>query len=212
MKRPSPALIISLLALFVALGGTSYAVSQLPEKSVGTKQLQNGAVTAKKIKKATRKALKGKRGLRGLPGSPGAKGDPGPQGPRGEIGPSTAYVARFNGSLQTVPADTTSAGVISYTRTLPAGNYVVLVTQRALSDGTATNANCRIETDSDLLEEKNVNLGTGSDRKIVTMQANATFTTPTEVRVRCETTLGSAWSTDEGTFAAIEVGELVQDD
>ena len=48
--RPSPALVISLIALFVALGGTSYAaITSLPANSVGTKQLKNGAVTAAKI-------------------------------------------------------------------------------------------------------------------------------------------------------------------
>ena len=35
---------ISLTALFVALGGTSYAAFSLPAGSVGTKQLRNGAV------------------------------------------------------------------------------------------------------------------------------------------------------------------------
>ena|SRR5437016_8279849 len=47
--RPSPALVISLIALFVALGGTGYAAIVLPKNSVGTKQLKNGAVTAAKI-------------------------------------------------------------------------------------------------------------------------------------------------------------------
>lgn len=49
-RRPSPALIVSLIALFVALGGTSYAAFSLPKNSVGTKQLKNGAVTTKKLK------------------------------------------------------------------------------------------------------------------------------------------------------------------
>lgn len=40
---------IALTALFVALGGTSYAAFSLPAGSVGSKQLRNGAVTAKKI-------------------------------------------------------------------------------------------------------------------------------------------------------------------
>ena len=40
---------ISLLALFVALGGTSYAALTLPAGSVGTRQLRNGAVTGKKL-------------------------------------------------------------------------------------------------------------------------------------------------------------------
>jgi len=45
--RPSPALVISLIALFVALGGTSYAaITTLPKNSVGTAQSENGAVTS----------------------------------------------------------------------------------------------------------------------------------------------------------------------
>jgi len=42
---------VALLALFVALGGTGYAVSSLPRNSVGPKQLRTGAVTTKKLKR-----------------------------------------------------------------------------------------------------------------------------------------------------------------
>ncbi len=49
LRRPSPALVISLIALFVALGGTSYAATALARNSVGTKQLKNNAVTGAKI-------------------------------------------------------------------------------------------------------------------------------------------------------------------
>jgi hypothetical protein len=48
-RRPSPAFVISLIALFIALGGTSYAALSLPKNSVGTKQLKNGAVTRAKV-------------------------------------------------------------------------------------------------------------------------------------------------------------------
>jgi hypothetical protein len=41
--------LVGYLALFVALGGTSYAAVSLPAESVGTKQLRNGAVTSKKL-------------------------------------------------------------------------------------------------------------------------------------------------------------------
>ena len=41
-----------LLAVFIALGGTAYATSQLPKNSVGTKQLKKNAVTPVKIKKS----------------------------------------------------------------------------------------------------------------------------------------------------------------
>jgi hypothetical protein len=40
---------IAIVALFVALGGTSYAATQLPSNSVGTKQIRAGAVTSTKI-------------------------------------------------------------------------------------------------------------------------------------------------------------------
>lgn len=36
-------------ALFIALGGSAYAATQLPQNSVGTAQLKNGAVTFPKI-------------------------------------------------------------------------------------------------------------------------------------------------------------------
>jgi hypothetical protein len=45
-KRPSPALVISVLALFVALGGSAYAASK-----IGTKNIKNNAITSAKIKK-----------------------------------------------------------------------------------------------------------------------------------------------------------------
>ena len=41
--------VVAYLALFVALGGTSYAAFSLPAGSVGTQQLRNGAVTSRKI-------------------------------------------------------------------------------------------------------------------------------------------------------------------
>ena len=50
VRRPSPALVISCIALTVALGGTSYAtVLQVPKNSVGPAQLKSAAVTNKKI-------------------------------------------------------------------------------------------------------------------------------------------------------------------
>src|SRR4051812_8827333 len=42
--RPSPAMVVALLALFIALAGTSYAAIKLPANSVGTRQIKNGAI------------------------------------------------------------------------------------------------------------------------------------------------------------------------
>lgn len=48
-RRPSAALTIASVALFVSLGGVGYAASQLPAGSVGSAQLKTHAVTGNKI-------------------------------------------------------------------------------------------------------------------------------------------------------------------
>ena len=47
--RPSPALIVACLALFVAMGGVGYAALKLKPNSVKTKNIKNGAVKEAKI-------------------------------------------------------------------------------------------------------------------------------------------------------------------
>jgi hypothetical protein len=49
-KRLTFANVVACLALFVALGGASYAATALPKNSVGSKQLKKNAVTTLKIK------------------------------------------------------------------------------------------------------------------------------------------------------------------
>jgi hypothetical protein len=48
--RPSASMIVAVIALFVALGGTTYAVKRLPKRSVGAAQLKKDAVRTKNIK------------------------------------------------------------------------------------------------------------------------------------------------------------------
>jgi hypothetical protein len=50
LPRPSPAMAVALLALFVAMGGVGYAALKLPKNSVGTKQIKTNAVTSAKVK------------------------------------------------------------------------------------------------------------------------------------------------------------------
>jgi hypothetical protein len=100
--RPSPSMAVAFAALMVALGGTSYAIAQLPANSVGTKQLKKNAVTAEKVKNGTLLAADFKAGQ--LPrGQQGPKGDPGPQGAKGDKGDP--------GSIAVVPSGKTIRGV-----------------------------------------------------------------------------------------------------
>ena len=92
IPRPSPALVISCLALGIALGGTGYAtVLAVPKSSVGTAQLKNGAVTTKKLaaNAVTSRQVKPSSLLRSdfKPGQLPA-GATGPQGPAGPPGVS----------------------------------------------------------------------------------------------------------------------------
>ncbi len=90
--RPSSAMVVASLSLFVSLGGGAYAALTLPKNSVGAKQLKNGAVTAAKLHNSsvTSSKIKAHSLLAGdfaagqLPAGP--QGTPGPQGPPG---PST---------------------------------------------------------------------------------------------------------------------------
>jgi hypothetical protein len=50
LRRPSPSMVVSLTALVVAMGGTSYAVVKPSPRSVGSKELKNNAVATKNIK------------------------------------------------------------------------------------------------------------------------------------------------------------------
>ena len=50
-KRLTFANVMSVIAVFLALGATAFAATQLPKNSVGSKQLKKNSVTAAKIKK-----------------------------------------------------------------------------------------------------------------------------------------------------------------
>jgi hypothetical protein len=158
---------IALLALFVALGGTSVAASSvlLPRNSVGTAQLRNGAVTKRKLSKpivaSLQRAAKGTpgpqgpqgvqgpqgaqgpagarggQGVQGPKGATGTQGSPGSQGPAGPVGPSNVYTNY--GSNHAISQGTTQT-VASVT--LPAGRYKLQASVRYSNSsgngGTAT--------------------------------------------------------------------------
>ena len=77
--------IVGYLALFIALGGTSYAAVNLPRNSVGNKQLRANAVTSGKVKNRTLRPTDFapgtlRRGLRGPDGPAGSLADGLPSG------------------------------------------------------------------------------------------------------------------------------------
>jgi hypothetical protein len=104
MRLPPPALAVSLIALIVALGGTGYAITQIPAGSVGSAQLRNGAVTSAKVRDGSLRAEDFRRGelatgradavgATGPRGERGVQGERGPQGERGLRGPAGTSVS-----------------------------------------------------------------------------------------------------------------------
>lgn len=85
MRRPSPALVISLIALFFSLAGTGWAVTQLPRNSVGSAQIKANAVSGPKVKDGSLSAADFAAGtlLAGAAGPAGPQGERGPQGEQG---------------------------------------------------------------------------------------------------------------------------------
>jgi hypothetical protein len=80
-------MLVALLALFVALGGSSYAAVKLGRNSVGPRQLKPNSVSSPKVKSGSLllsdfRASQRSR-LRGPQGAQGPQGAPGPQGPAG---------------------------------------------------------------------------------------------------------------------------------
>jgi hypothetical protein len=99
-RLPSPATMISLVALFVALGGTSIAAvdALAPKNSVGSAQVINGSLQKADLAAKAVAALKGNAGPAGPAGATGPAGKAGPAGatgpqgaagPQGAVGPST---------------------------------------------------------------------------------------------------------------------------
>jgi hypothetical protein len=57
----TPGTVVAMVALLVAIGGTSYAAIKLPKNSVGTPQLRNHAVTTKKLAETASARIAGVR-------------------------------------------------------------------------------------------------------------------------------------------------------
>ena len=127
-KRLTFSNVIALLALFIALGGTSYAVAALPKNSVGTQQIKKDAVTGVKVKNGSLSSADFAAGtlLKGDTGASGATGATGPQGATGAAGPAGAQYSSVDGDSQTNPIESNAVSVASGTIYLDqAGKYAM---------------------------------------------------------------------------------------
>jgi hypothetical protein len=132
LKAPSPALVISLVALFVALGGTSMAAANY----INGKHIKPHSIPTDRLTKGAINTLHGAQGPRGPQGTQGLQG---PRGDTGDIGPSNAYSGYF------APAYGVGGAykkIVS--QTLGAGSYVVAA-KTSITMPTAQGTTCKLE-------------------------------------------------------------------
>lgn len=105
---------IAYIALFFALGGTTYGAAShlLPKNSVSSAQVVNGSLQRVDLSAATIRALHGARGTRGAEGIQGPQGPPGERGPQGLQGiPGVPGTARAFGLVNDAGQLSRSTGV-----------------------------------------------------------------------------------------------------
>lgn len=114
--------VVACIALFVALGGASYAALKLPKNSVGTKQLKKNAVTSAKVKNGSLLAQDFKPGQ--IPA-----GKTGPQGVTGAAGaPGTG-----TGSTAT-PLPHARVGILSFNEPVPTSSGTMVTFDTVVED------------------------------------------------------------------------------
>jgi hypothetical protein len=134
LVRQSPAMIVAMLALFVALTGTAVATTSA---LITGAQIKNSSITGADVKNRSlrpidfRGSVRGPRGPAGPAGATGATGATGAKGDKGDKGDAGAAATKLFAAVQadgTLIA-TRSSGVNSVTKDAGAGTYRVYFDQ-----------------------------------------------------------------------------------
>jgi hypothetical protein len=188
---------ISIVALFVALGGASYAAMKVPKHSVGTRQLKNDAVTSSKVRDGSLlgrdfkagELPRGLQGPQGLPGPAGPNGRDGTDGAQGPPGEAAAFARlQADGTLlpvldpnrpaedkvvdQTMISHTAGTGIYCFDLPFPPSSAMVSLDNAgtASAAGTAFVASVAIERGN------NINPCTPADVRVLTTKVSGTST------------------------------------
>ena len=159
LPRPSAPLVVSFLALFVALGGVSWAAIHLPPNSVGNAQLQPGSVGNAKLRPfsvGAQKIIPGAVGARQVNSSQVQLRVTGPCNDgavqsialSGNVTCTPVLPNEYGGSVQSVTLGSGPTPLVS--KSLPGGSsYLVLAYPHVAVTGSPTNTQ-RVEVDCTL--------------------------------------------------------------
>ena len=196
--------VVSVLALFVALGGTTYAAVKLSNNSVRSKHikdravknrdLRSSAVNSRVVKNgsllagdfAAGQLPAGAPGAPGAPGAKGDKGDPGAAGAQGEQGiqgiPGPTY-GEFNGAGTNTPAASPDAlqpaNIVFANITTPAaGRLLVMLSVDRINvdcdDGGVTNPDIGVYVDGVPVPGTGHDLTHNVDEDVIAMGVTST--------------------------------------
>lgn len=208
-------MIVALIALFLALGGTSYAVISIPKKSVGAAQLKKGAVSAPKVRANAIRSASVKDGSllsRDFKAGQLPAGPVGPAGPAGPAGPSSAYYGRQTGTA-TLAANGATATLA--TLSLPAGSYTFSAQAYAFRQGAnekPDQAMCIVVSGTTVLGGLPSQITIDPTANLIFLAA-ATLPAPATVQLSCNQITPAADAADTlaligGRLLATRVGEL----
>ena len=209
--RITPSLVISVLALIVALGGASYAAIKIPKNSVGTKQLKRNAVSTPKLKRNAVITNKVKRGsitmarLRdGAVNS--AKVQDGSLAMQdfaaGVIPGQTWYSSRDDGAFLSL--DTGPLVDVVSTPELPAGNYVAIARANILGGPAISTVLCSLTTDA----AQNFTVAASAVFPL-SMSGIARLPEPSTIPLQCNKSAGTP-QIAQAHVTAIRVGDLTR--
>jgi hypothetical protein len=153
-SRLSYANVVASLALFISLGGVSYAAIKLPARSVGNAHLKDRAVSQRTLDRSLRArfAAAGPTGAAGAVGAPGHTGPAGPRGVQGERGPAGTN-ASFNGVTAggdltgTFPAPSLKADAVTSAKVLDGSLTGVDIDESSLGEVPVATKLAGVETE-----------------------------------------------------------------
>lgn len=177
LRRPSAPLVISIVALFFAFGGISYAAFTIPKNSVGTKQIRNNAVTYQKIAPGTIGSARINQGLvqtRVTGTCEGTNGAIGQVMQSGHVVCNPSASEQFGSSSTGTAVTGTSTNVAS--RSLGAGSYLLLGDAYADNSGVSNSTfTCTLAVPSGSSQARTVTVPAGHQ---VVLPINLASTVP----------------------------------
>jgi hypothetical protein len=214
LRTPSPALVISIVALCVALGGSAYAATQITSKNI-----KNGTIQNVDIKSGTIQSAKLSKGLQNVLSKNTGASNGASSVAAGAAG--QAYEAIRKAGPENVPANTI---VTVATMTVPAGAYVV--TSNAVMTaftGTTNPVEALFGSNGSLTGSCTLDAGGVTQQSLQTivvndrqtpatlgMQLTRTVGAPMDIKLNCSATI--SWRMSETSIIATKVAGITLTD